>query len=72
MAETTDADRADAIADPRAGDVWRTGRRLRHVYMIRPGLVTIVTPKRMFGVSLPLQSWRDFTRHATLVRRGDA
>lgn len=67
----TAAEIEGARKNPRAGDVWRAGHRLRYVYRITPDGVTVVTPKLMFGTMLPWGgAWSDFCHHATLVRRG--
>ena len=66
----TDQDRADAIENPRAGDVWRLNRNLRKVVSVEDGSVTTSTlaGRRVFWFDPHL--WHLFTLYATLVRRG--
>jgi hypothetical protein len=63
----TDQDRADAIANPRAGDVWGKGTVQRTIVFTYHGALYAVDRENVQPTPGQLRKW---TRNATLLRRG--
>ena len=74
MADPTPQDRADAIREPMAGDVWQTGRLLQTVvrFDFPRSLIHYISTrdKHETGTTIGLKAWRDWCATATLIRRG--
>lgn len=75
MADLTLSEIEDARRNPRPGDEWRRGKELR---VVREITAKCLAMGRFCGEQcvMPVYPWisqfREWTRNATLVRRGDA
>ena len=66
----TPADKADAITNPRVGDVWQSKRIRRQVQVIGVNAWVLVWNERRGLKTLQRSAWNKWAATATLIERG--